>query len=57
LSCHLAIPNIEVRNLYKSIILGWFKNNLGIDKYRKMLKALVNGDIMEALPKNKDGDN
>jgi hypothetical protein len=45
LKCHLAIPNIEVGVVYKGIILSWFKANLGMDKYRHMMNALINGDI------------
>jgi hypothetical protein len=45
LKCHLAIPNIEVSIVYKGIILNWFKANIGMDKYRNMLRALIKGNI------------
>jgi hypothetical protein len=45
LKCHLAIPNIEVSIVYRGIILNWFKANVGMDKYRNMLNALIKGDI------------
>jgi hypothetical protein len=45
LKCYLAIPNIEVGIVYKGIILNWFKANVGMDKYRHMLNALVKGEI------------
>lgn len=43
--CNLAIPNLEVRYLYKQIILGWFKESITNDKFTFMLESLINGDI------------
>jgi hypothetical protein len=45
LSCYLRIPNIEVTELYKSMILDWFKTTIQEPKYRMILNSLVTGDI------------
>jgi hypothetical protein len=45
LFCSLMIPNLEVKYLYKQIILSWFKNSINNDKFNLMLKSLVNGDV------------
>ena len=44
-SCKLRIPNIEVAELYKSMILEWFKNSIQEYNYRLLLNSLVTGDI------------
>jgi predicted AAA-ATPase/PD-(D/E)XK nuclease superfamily protein len=41
----LRIPNHEVRGLYTSIILKWFKQTLRISKYHLLLKSLCAGEI------------
>ena len=41
----LRIPNIEVEELYKSMILEWFKSSIHESKYRLLLNSLTSGDI------------
>ncbi|MDP4179245.1 MAG: AAA family ATPase, partial [Bacillota bacterium] len=41
----LAIPNNEVRTLFKDIIIGWFSNVNVNEDLGDMLSSLVNGDI------------
>ncbi len=43
--CHLRIPNLEVKELYKSTILDWFERSLNEQKYRMLLNSLIAGDI------------
>lgn len=43
--CRLRIPNIEVGELYKTMILDWFKNSIHEHKYRMLLGSLTSGDI------------
>ena len=43
--CHLRIPNIEVGELYKSMILDWFKQSIDKPKYNMLLNSLISGDI------------
>jgi hypothetical protein len=43
--CRLRIPNIEVMELYKSMIIDWFKASIQESKYRLLLKSLITGDI------------
>ena len=43
--CHLRIPNIEVGELYKSMILGWFEQSIHEHNYRLLLSSLTSGDI------------
>ena len=43
--CRLKIPNIEVGELYRSMILNWFKESIREPKYRLLLDSLVSGDI------------
>ncbi|MDE3055733.1 MAG: AAA family ATPase [Verrucomicrobiota bacterium] len=43
--CSLAIPNIEVTELYKTMILGWFESTLQEYKYSLLLKSLTSGDV------------
>ncbi|MDR3623536.1 MAG: AAA family ATPase [Chlamydiales bacterium] len=43
--CQLKIPNIEVSELYKTMILDWFKTSIHEHKYRMLLNSLVSGDI------------
>ncbi len=43
--CHLRIPNIEVGDLYKAMILDWFKTSLHEYKYNMLLKSLTQGDV------------
>lgn len=44
-SCHLRIPNIEVKELYQSMILDWFEKTLSDRSYRMLLHSLLTGDI------------
>ena len=41
----LAIPNLEVKSLYVSIIENWFGNGSAYTNYTYMLNALTTGDI------------
>ncbi len=41
----LRIPNLEVGELYKTMILDWFKNTLHEHKYRLALRSLTQGDV------------
>ena len=43
--CRLRIPNIEVTELYKSMILEWFKTSIQEPKYRMLLNSLIGGDM------------
>ena len=43
--CHLRIPNVEVAELYKSMILDWFNQSLHKHKYHMLLNSLISGDI------------
>ncbi|MBA2369462.1 MAG: AAA family ATPase [Candidatus Protochlamydia sp.] len=43
--CHLRIPNLEVAELYKSMILGWFNQSIHKHKYNILLNSLTSGDI------------
>ena len=43
--CRLRIPNQEVTELYRSMILDWFKASIQEPKYRLLLNSLVTGDI------------
>lgn len=41
----LRIPNLEVEQLYRSLITEWFKNILNETNYRLLLRSLVTGDL------------
>jgi hypothetical protein len=43
--CRLRIPNIEVGELYKTMILDWFKTSIHEHKYRMLLSSLISGDV------------
>ncbi len=43
--CRLRIPNIEVRDLYRTMILDWFKKSIHEYKYDMLLSSLTQGDI------------
>ncbi|MBA3239100.1 MAG: AAA family ATPase [Parachlamydiaceae bacterium] len=43
--CHLRIPNIEINELYKSMIIDWFNQSLHKHKYHMLLNSLTSGDI------------
>jgi hypothetical protein len=43
--CLLKIPNTEVGELYRSIILNWFKQSIHEKKYHLLLNSLTTGDI------------
>lgn len=43
--CKLQIPNIEVSELYRSMVLNWFKESIREPKYRLLLTSLASGDI------------
>jgi len=45
LICNLKIPNLEVKYLYKQIILSWFKESITSDNFKLMLESLVKGDV------------
>ncbi|MBS0621909.1 MAG: AAA family ATPase [Verrucomicrobia bacterium] len=41
----LKIPNLEVGELYKTMILEWFTNSIHEHNYRLLLSSLIQGDI------------
>jgi len=43
--CELRIPNIEVSELYKTMVLEWFTTTLSTRKYNILLQSLTTGDI------------
>jgi hypothetical protein len=43
--CRLRIPNTEVGELYRSMVLNWFKTTIHEDQYRELLRSLVSGDV------------
>jgi predicted AAA-ATPase/PD-(D/E)XK nuclease superfamily protein len=43
--CLLRIPNFEVKKLYYSIILKWFKETISTPGYHNLLKSLTSGDV------------
>ena len=45
LQCTLAIPNREVRSLYRQIIEQWLSNGHGIDWYNRFLDHLLTGNV------------
>ncbi len=45
LICHLAIPNNEVRLLYRQIIKSWFSESIYNDKYELLKKSLISNDL------------
>ena len=45
LMCRLAIPNREVRNLYRHIIETWLSDGRALNWYNQFLQELLNGNI------------
>jgi hypothetical protein len=45
LICNLEIPNLEVKYVYRQIILNWFNESISSDNFKIMLESLVKGDI------------
>lgn len=43
--CHLRIPNSEVGELYKTMILEWFNTIINEHQYSMLLSSLTSGDI------------
>ncbi len=43
--CKMQIPNVEVEQLFKSIILGWFKSSIVESEYHLLLQSLISGDV------------
>jgi hypothetical protein len=43
--CRLRIPNIEVGDLYNTMILDWFKTSIHEHKYHMLLGSLTKGDV------------
>jgi hypothetical protein len=41
----LAVPNLEIKILYRTIIEKWFREGFIDNEYKKMLRALTEGDI------------
>ena len=41
----VAIPNLEVRFLFRDIIQGWLRREFGSHKLKLMLESLINGDF------------
>jgi len=44
-ACHLRIPNVEVGDLYHTMILDWFKTSLREHRYHMLLNSLTQGDM------------
>lgn len=45
ISCRLCIPNIEVGELYRTMILEWFERSIEEHKYSMLLNTLIKGDV------------
>ena len=45
LPCQLRIPNMEVAQLYTSMVLEWFEKSIQEPQYHLLLNSLVSGDI------------
>jgi hypothetical protein len=43
--CQLRIPNVEVGELYTSMILDWFKTTIYETDYQQLLSSLITGDV------------
>lgn len=43
--CQLRIPNMEVKELYHSIILKWFEETIREPNYQTLLQSLITGDV------------
>lgn len=43
--CELAIPNFEVKILYRNIIESWLGNGQGIEWYQNFITYLLKGDV------------
>ncbi|OHE77900.1 MAG: hypothetical protein A3F67_09225 [Verrucomicrobia bacterium RIFCSPHIGHO2_12_FULL_41_10] len=43
--CRLKIPNVEVRELYQSMVLEWFDKSIDEGQYHMLLDSLISGDI------------
>ena len=41
----LRIPNFEIGELYKSMVLEWFKTTIHEAKYHALLNSLIQGDV------------
>lgn len=44
-TCHLRIPNAELKTIYESIVTTWFKDTIRATNYDLLLKSLMQGDI------------
>jgi len=43
--CRLRIPNLEVKEIYTSMILDWFETSIKMGRYRDLLRYLTVGDV------------
>lgn len=43
--CRLKIPNLEINELYRSMILDWFDKSIDEHQYHILLDSLINGDV------------
>jgi hypothetical protein len=43
--CELCLPNKEIRAVYSRVIRDWFPSAMPSEKYKALLKSLVEGDV------------
>jgi hypothetical protein len=41
----LRIPNVEISELYRSMILSWFEKSIDEHEYKMLLNSLIQGDV------------
>ncbi|MEN0016179.1 MAG: AAA family ATPase [Bacteroidota bacterium] len=45
-SCWVRIPNVEIRDTYESLIVGWFGDQVGgLTSYKNMIRSLFRGEV------------
>lgn len=43
--CKLSIPNLEVAEVYRTMVLEWFKTTIHTHHYQLLLRSLTQGDL------------